>query len=171
MEKLHPTAESNQMPPQRGTEMLQEVLSILQSLQGSHDRLVASVKIIDDRVNVFVNQNKEEERVSHLSRNIDREHGPPLSPGMEPLPRPVQVLSSPQTFSTDNIVDGAPKERETQEKFSKGATNSKIILTTYPHQSGIDPIKMNWGDTDPLRRGPVVVSRAPSTMRRRNGKL
>ncbi|KAH8149928.1 uncharacterized protein LAJ45_06080 [Morchella importuna] len=37
-----------------------------------------------------------------------------------------------------------------------------------PRQSGIDPIIMNWGHKDPMQRGPVVVSRAGSTVRRRN---
>ena len=49
-----------------------------------------------------------------------------------------------------------------------GAT-SRIILTTYPSQAGIDPIAMNWGNESPTQRGPVVVSRSQSTLRRRNG--
>ncbi|KID69802.1 GTP cyclohydrolase, partial [Metarhizium hybridum] len=46
---------------------------------------------------------------------------------------------------------------------------SRIILTTYPKQIGIDPLRMDWGNPDPTKRGPVVVSRSPSTIRRRNG--
>ncbi|KAK7417321.1 hypothetical protein QQZ08_011664 [Neonectria magnoliae] len=45
---------------------------------------------------------------------------------------------------------------------------SRIILTTYPKQIGINPLPMDWGNSDPLKRGPIVVSRAPSTIRRRN---
>ncbi|KAL8678006.1 MAG: hypothetical protein Q9186_005605 [Xanthomendoza sp. 1 TL-2023] len=45
---------------------------------------------------------------------------------------------------------------------------SRIILTTYPGQSGIDPIPINWGHVDPHQRGPVVVSRSQNTIRRRN---
>ncbi|PTB63584.1 hypothetical protein BBK36DRAFT_1144054 [Trichoderma citrinoviride] len=45
---------------------------------------------------------------------------------------------------------------------------SRIVLTTYPKQIGIDPLPMDWGNPDPLKRGPVVVSRAASTIRRRN---
>ncbi|KAL9621586.1 MAG: hypothetical protein Q9160_003978 [Pyrenula sp. 1 TL-2023] len=47
--------------------------------------------------------------------------------------------------------------------------NSRIILTTYPGQSGIDPVPLDWGAKDPRVRGPVVVSRQQSTIRRRNG--
>ena len=50
-------------------------------------------------------------------------------------------------------------------------STSRIILTTYPGQAGIDPIAMNWGNESPTERGPVVVSRSQSTLRRRNGKF
>lgn len=42
---------------------------------------------------------------------------------------------------------------------------------TYPGQSGINPFPMDWGNKDDQLRGPVVVSRNPSTIRRRNGKF
>ncbi|KAM0558391.1 hypothetical protein ACHAPJ_004581 [Fusarium lateritium] len=45
---------------------------------------------------------------------------------------------------------------------------SRIILTTYPKQIGINPLPMDWGNSDPVKRGPIVVSRAASTIRRRN---
>ena len=46
--------------------------------------------------------------------------------------------------------------------------SSRIILTTYPKQIGIKPLPMEWGEADPLKRGPVAVSRSASTIRRRN---
>ncbi len=50
----------------------------------------------------------------------------------------------------------------------KSSVTSRIILTTYPGQSGIDPLPMEWGHSDSATRGPVVVSRNASTIRRRN---
>lgn len=41
-------------------------------------------------------------------------------------------------------------------------------MTTYPGQSGIDPIPLEWGESNPEKRGPVVVSRGNNTIRRRN---
>lgn len=41
---------------------------------------------------------------------------------------------------------------------------------TYPKQIGIDPLPMSWGAADAQERGPVVVSRASSTLGRRNGE-
>ncbi|KAK2612935.1 hypothetical protein QQS21_001046 [Conoideocrella luteorostrata] len=51
---------------------------------------------------------------------------------------------------------------------SRSGFTSRIVLTTYPKQIGIDPLAMDWGNPDPLKRGPVVVSRSSSTIRRRN---
>jgi hypothetical protein len=50
----------------------------------------------------------------------------------------------------------------------KSGFTSRIILTTYPKQIGINPLPMDWGNPDPLLRGPVAVSRSTSTIRRRN---
>ncbi|KAK3378182.1 GTP cyclohydrolase N terminal-domain-containing protein [Podospora didyma] len=51
---------------------------------------------------------------------------------------------------------------------TKSAFTSRIVLTTYPKQIGIKPFPLEWGAADPLVRGPVTVSRAPATIRRRN---
>lgn len=61
---------------------------------------------------------------------------------------------------------GSPAKAPPTER--RPSITSRIILTTYPGQSGIDPVPMNWGDGDPLKRGPVVVSRHTKTIRRRN---
>lgn len=45
---------------------------------------------------------------------------------------------------------------------------SHIILTTYPDQVGIRPIAIEWGASSPEKRGPVVVSRMPGTIKLRN---
>ncbi|KAF2669188.1 hypothetical protein BT63DRAFT_424917 [Microthyrium microscopicum] len=44
----------------------------------------------------------------------------------------------------------------------------KIVLVTYPKQVGVNPVSMDWGNRDPVKRGPVVVSRHKGTARRRN---
>ncbi|KAL2211943.1 hypothetical protein CC79DRAFT_1265972 [Sarocladium strictum] len=41
-------------------------------------------------------------------------------------------------------------------------------IRTYPKQIGIDPLPLDWGNMNPLQRGPVVVSRGHSSIRRRN---
>ncbi|KNE99745.1 hypothetical protein PSTG_07032 [Puccinia striiformis f. sp. tritici PST-78] len=44
----------------------------------------------------------------------------------------------------------------------------RLILTTYPGQTGIHPIPMEWGASDPQKRGPVVASRHPLSLKIRN---
>ncbi|OMH85570.1 Uracil-regulated protein 1 [Zancudomyces culisetae] len=45
---------------------------------------------------------------------------------------------------------------------------SRVVLTTYPGQSGVRPIPLKWGAPTPLERGPIVVSRAPELIGLRN---
>ena len=42
------------------------------------------------------------------------------------------------------------------------------MLTTYPNQSGINPLPLNWFGSDALSRGPIVASRLPSSLKLRN---
>ncbi|MBW0525945.1 hypothetical protein O181_065660 [Austropuccinia psidii MF-1] len=44
----------------------------------------------------------------------------------------------------------------------------RVILTTYPGQTGIHPIPLEWGASDPQKRGPVVASRHPQSLKIRN---
>ena len=44
----------------------------------------------------------------------------------------------------------------------------RIILTTYPGQFGVEPIPLKWGAKNASERGPIIVSRSPSTIKRRN---
>jgi GTP cyclohydrolase N terminal len=51
------------------------------------------------------------------------------------------------------------------------APTKKIVLQTYPKQAGVHPVQMDWGNSDPQSRGPVVVSHSASTVKRRNGGI
>ena len=163
-------------PPADQTYMLQEILGNLQTLQQSHRALAASVESIEGRVNAFVNVRHVNDAARHPSQGLDKklQNSPALTESHlqgSPALIPLELTSSPKSVPTDRSAEGAHNGKGSPAAHSISATtSSKITLTTYPHQSGIDPIIMNWGDTDPMQRGPVVVSRAPSTIRRRNGK-
>ena len=150
-------------------QILQEILSTLQSIQQSHKGLAASVKRVEERVKAFsdVKQDRNLDRKTHNLPSLTGSHLLQSSPTL----RPLELASSPKSLPADRAAESTSNGKGSPGAHSVGATtSSKIILTTYPHQSGIDPIIMNWGDSDPMQRGPVVVSRAPSTIRRRNGK-
>ena len=55
--------------------------------------------------------------------------------------------------------------------FRGGCGEVADVVRTYPGQAGINPLPMDWGNKDYQKRGPVVVSRGATTIRRRNGKF
>lgn len=69
---------------------------------------------------------------------------------------------------TPTSVTPVPFERQTALSTRRPSTTSRIILTTYPGQSGIDPVALSWGAPTAAERGPVLVSRHPASIRRRN---
>lgn len=50
----------------------------------------------------------------------------------------------------------------------RNVANGKGQLTTYPGQSVVNPVSLNWGAADPAERGPVLVSRNTETLTKRN---
>lgn len=141
--------------------MLQEILSALKSIQQENSQLAAAVDAINGRVNILagvkqmqdgtvVDASAEKQPVEHKS--LPKANGTGSAPPIDTPPTPELPASS--------IVDTT----------RRSSTTSKIILTSYPGQAGVDPLPMSWGHKDPNARGPVVVSRNPSTIRRRNGK-
>ena len=148
--------------------LLSQIQATLQSMQQNYVALSAAVETINGRINVLSG-------VKEVLDNADRE------------PRPSPSTSKAQhvetgaavgevSNATDSAIsnsarsDGEPLPISSPAVSSKPNHSSRIILTTYPGQSGIDPLKMNWGHKDPIQRGPVVVSRSQSTLRRRNGE-
>ncbi|KLJ06431.1 GTP cyclohydrolase II [Blastomyces silverae] len=101
---------------------------------------------------------------------VDHSH---LSSSVEEIKEKVELLATRDDIPEPDAKDeaqplgsaSAPAGTYTPRKTS---ASSRIILTTYPGQSGINPIGMDWGNPDPIKRGPVVVSRHPDTVKKRN---
>ena len=155
-------------------ELLKQILFTVQSIQKDYQHLSATVESIQGQVNIIsgVKQGHDIAERTHPSE-------PRITPTKPPSTGDQQVISDtesgpnaqaspPELGSASSEIrnDGEPVSGR---KHSATAT-SRIILTTYPGQSGIDPLPMNWGHTNALVRGPVVVSRSQNTVRRRNGK-
>lgn len=78
------------------------------------------------------------------------------------------LSSSPERSNGKSAkADGESRDGEQSKALNKKWGN-RIILTTYPGQSGIDPIPLNWGAADAHVRGPIVVLRTPGCLKRRN---
>ena len=147
--------------------VLGEILETLKKMQVDHSNLAAAVDAIGSRVDLNASLNNF--RIPSVgsataSPNIGPTHpqhhnvnGRPSTPPH--IPAPKDVTGSPSI----------PAQGSGQGPARRSSVTSRIILTTYPGQSGIDPLPMDWGNKDPMKRGPVVVSRHTHTIRRRNG--
>ncbi|GAO50567.1 hypothetical protein SAICODRAFT_89833 [Saitoella complicata NRRL Y-17804] len=87
--------------------------------------------------------------------------GVPLSPTVTPMPM------NNGAMSTRAIFTGERKVTDVKERIEDG-WGKRVVLTTYPGQSGVDPVPLKWGAEDPRARGPIIVARQPSTIRKRN---
>lgn len=152
-----------QQAPESNTALgntLIEILSTLKTMQKDHALLAASVESLQSRVDLSSTVNELRGGRGTSGRNGLRD-----SPSLDPaqLAKSANGAASPPQEPTV-LAPRAPSSPNAR----KTSTTSRIILTTYPGQSGIDPIPFEWGLSDPLLRGPVVVSRHHNTIRRRN---
>lgn len=150
---------SNGVNGDASADLLKEILGELKSLKQENVKLASSVDEINGRVNILagVKQVKAQGGIS--------------SPSLKPMPK---AASETPSLSVDGVKEVSEQYQAVPSSPEPAAPRrasltSKIILTSYPNQAGVDPCPMNWGDKDPAKRGPVVVSRHPSTIRRRNG--
>jgi hypothetical protein len=145
--------------------LLNQIQKTLQTIQQDYRGLSAAVERIDGRVIVLSGirelQTQERQPVYNTAKVQD------------------VGLRVAGDSSHDNATETQHSENGDDNRSEQGSTvlqprrstSSRIILTTYPGQAGIDPLPMSWGHKDHLQRGPVVVSRNQSTFKRRNGML
>ncbi|KAI4739347.1 hypothetical protein E4T50_10198 [Aureobasidium sp. EXF-12298] len=132
--------------------VLQEILASLKTIQQENTHLAAAVDAINGRVNILAGV----KQVKDLT--VD-----PVAVERNKQSQTAPIVSTP----TEN-TPSSPDLSSVPESGRRSSVTSKIILTSYPGQAGVDPLPMDWGNKDPSLRGPVVVSRNPSSIRRRN---
>ena len=139
---------------------LKEIQSTLRSIQQDYRGLTNTLEAIEGRVNV----------IAGLKEVGTATTDPQSTNAAQSMP-----LNADKLNTAPSSIVGYVSAHDTTEEHKistavRGSGNpSRIILTTYPGQVGIDPINMDWGQQDPILRGPVVVSRSQSTIKRRNG--
>lgn len=132
--------------------ILQEILASLKTIQQENTHLAAAVDAINGRVNILAGVKQVKDMTVDPSA-VEHNQQPSAAPTPPSLTE--DTPSSPDLSS----VPGSGR---------RSSVTSKIILTSYPGQAGVDPLPMDWGNKDPSLRGPVVVSRNPNSIRRRN---
>lgn len=143
---------------------MDEIKGVLRHIAESQSQLVSALDTLSRRVDDLAESKSDKSNGSEMrseNSNVALQSAAALSsaaglPGGQ----------SPSIFPADSGL-GSPGVA-TPPPGSKSGFTSRIILTTYPKQIGINPLPMDWGNPDPLLRGPVAVSRSASTIRRRN---
>lgn len=139
--------------------LLAEILTGLKSLQKDNAQLASAVDAINGRVNMLAGVKQVHEAAAI--------NGTPDGPSAAAAKEAEEAKS---TRTVKAVSEQYERIQTPSEPIPRRSSISKITLTSYPGQAGVDPINMNWGHPDPDRRGPVVVSRHPNTIRRRNGE-
>lgn len=99
----------------------------------------------------------------------DSEGMPSSSTGQAPTSPPVPIAKSKATLGEpDGTILGASPSSvailtRDNSPSKDGATSERIILTTYPSQSGIHPLLLEWGAPSSQSRGPILASRLVTT--------
>ena len=140
------------------SDLLRQILSTIKSIQEDYRNLTIAVGTIEGRLNLLT--------AVRQSHDGEGERSPTGRPIVDQIPHNGRMSLDETSYS--RTPDSESHKENLSLKRPSSAT-SRIILTTYPGQSGIDPLPMDWGSADMQRRGPVVVSRSQSTIRRRNG--
>ena len=144
--------------------VLSEILATLKKMQLDHSQLAGSVDLLQSRLDLTHNLSQ----MRQARRNSVGKDSPSLDP-VQVAKAANGLSSSPPSTSQLNDPISPQKLSSTPPPYArKTSVTSRIILTTYPGQSGIDPIPLEWGEEDPQKRGPVVVSRHHDSIRRRN---
>lgn len=147
-------------------DLMTQILLTLQSIQSDYRQLSTAIDTIKGRLNTLAGikqlydaAGNEHQSFHEKANSEDSEDGSGL----------VNIATMNGPSSLRGAAGGSDSPKTDKHAHSESTASSRIILTTYPGQSGIDPLVMDWGNPNPLQRGPVVVSRTQSTVRRRNG--
>jgi hypothetical protein len=137
--------------------VLRDILEGLKAMRLENSHLAAAVDKINGRVNMLagIKQLKDDAATEAVNGTLTQDKAAEAGSAQS-----VEAVS--QQYEQPATSVDAPRRTSVSK-------TSKIILTSYPGQSGVDPLPMQWGAKDPAVRGPVVVSRHNNTIRRRNG--
>lgn len=137
--------------------VLKEILEGLKALRTENSELAASVDKINGRVNMLAGIKQLKDEAAQAAN------------GASTGDKSKEVQSEKTVEAVSQEYEEPPSSVDAPPRRASVSKTSKIILTSYPGQAGVDPLPMEWGAKDPAVRGPVVVSRHANTIRRRNG--
>lgn len=145
-----------------------DIKTVLAQIAQSQSHLLSAFDSLSHRVDELAQSqsrtsNRPQAKTEESFSIVNGSAPPPATNGLVPV---VPSLQSPPLMPQDaGTSTPGPTAAPTS---PKSGFTSRIVLTTYPKQIGIKPLPMDWGNPDPKLRGPVTVSRAASTIGKRN---
>jgi GTP cyclohydrolase II len=147
----------------------EDIKTVLSQIAQSQSHLMSAFDSLSHRVDELAQTqsttpSKPQAKTEESFPIVNGSAPPATTNGLAPVvPAPLQ---SPPLMAEDaGTSTPGPTAAPTS---PKSGLTSRIVLTTYPKQIGIKPLPMDWGNPDPKLRGPVTVSRAASTIGKRN---
>lgn len=127
---------TNSQPTPDTNALLQEILSSLKSLKQDHAQLASSVDTINGRVNTLAGIKQIQDGIAH-DASLPSPKMPPRAHGSRDSISSLDAQNKDASAEHSQPASPPPGRRS--------STTSKIILTSYPGQAGVDPIPLNWG--------------------------
>lgn len=115
--------------------ILQEILMSVRSLKQEHSQLSASVDAINGRVNTLAGIKQIQDGVAYDA----------TLPSSKITAQSKDNASSSEGTTKDPNADESQSASPLTERRPSTTSTSKIILTSYPGQAGVDPIPLKWG--------------------------
>ncbi|EGS21036.1 uncharacterized protein CTHT_0028760 [Thermochaetoides thermophila DSM 1495] len=138
---------------------LDDVKQALKAISEQTAQVLSAVSAISQRVEKLEKAQEENHRQqqpngTRANADVEKRAATPLAGGFTP--------------SSSTVMPAEAGTQSPPPSSVKSGFSTRVVLTTYPKQIGINPIPLNWGAADPHERGPVTVLRSPSTIGRRN---
>ena len=131
------------------SEILQQILSSITALRQEYSHLATAIDTINGRVNALAGVKQSQDGTT-LDASYASPRLIPTSPKLPP--RGHQMRNSISSIDgLGKTVNGSSESSSSSPR--KASVASKIILTSYPGQAGVDPLPMHWGEKDPQKRG------------------
>ena len=146
--------------------LLAQILTSLNSLRQEQSQLATSIDALNARVNTIAIQGGQYTQLNGAAQDASLSISPKILPVSSPILAPRSHVTRDSIGSIErsgraingsgNGYGNGSSESATllpQASPRRSSVTSKIILTSYPGQSGVDPLPMEWGARDPQKRG------------------
>ncbi|KAH8801225.1 cyclohydrolase [Flagelloscypha sp. PMI_526] len=114
----------------------------------------------------------QQQQMQSKLENLTKAEARPSSP--DAVPEIATSVSPPTQSLLSSVFKGQAEKKIDNEALKEAKEREKVLypgrvlLTTYPDQHSHTPFTMNWLAKEPSERGPVICSRLPGSIKKRN---